>query len=147
MKIHNTQLNVTLKSCSENNIKTILDGINKFNLDKVPANNEFWTPLNFVVKNNKSKVIGGILSGIGYWSGLEIKILWVDENYRNQGVGSWILDITESMAKEKGADISILDTFDFQAEDFYKKHDYITFGVINNFPKDHRRSYFYKRLV
>lgn len=147
MKVYNPELDLTIKNCSKKNIKIILDGINKFNLNKVPANNEFWTPLNFVVKNNRSKVIGGILSGIGYWSGLEIKILWVDENYRNQGIGSWLLDITENMAKEKGAELSILDTFDFQAEGFYKKHDYITFGVINNFPKGHRRSYFYKRLV
>jgi len=146
MKSHNAQLDVILKPCSEKNIKNILDGINTFNLNKVPSKTEFWSPMNFVVKNKNSKVIEGILSGVGYWAGLEIKILWVEENYRNQGIGSWLLSFTENLAKEKGAEISMLDTFDFQAEEFYKKHDYISLGFINNFPKGHRRSYFYKRL-
>tara|TARA_R110002111_G_scaffold11418_1_gene35429 strand:- start:947 stop:1093 length:147 start_codon:yes stop_codon:yes gene_type:complete len=32
-----------------------------------------------------------VLAGINNWNGLEIKILWVEENFRKQGVGSTLL--------------------------------------------------------
>lgn len=53
----------------------------------------------------------------------------------------------EEEAKRKGAEISILDTFDFQAEGFYLKHGYQTIGEIMDFPKGHRRTYFSKKLI
>lgn len=42
--------------------------------------------------------------------------------------------------------IAIVDTFDFQAEEFYIKNGYDVIGEIKNFPKGHRRIYFSKVL-
>lgn len=137
----------TIETCEKENIKKIIDGINEFNLSKVPAISNIWEPLEFVAKTKNGIVIGGILAGIGYWNGLEIKILWVDEKYRNKGIGTWILKYTEEIAKEKGAKISMLDTFDFQAEKFYLKNGYELIGEIKDFPKGHRRIYFSKKIT
>ncbi|WP_202127900.1 hypothetical protein [Clostridium sp. C2-6-12] len=38
-----------------------------------------------------------------------------------------------------------LDTFDFQAKDFYLKHGYEVFGVLDDCPMEHKR-YYMKRL-
>ena len=136
-----------IEICSKADIKTIVDGLNAYNLDKVAALSSVWTPLEFGVKNDKGDVTGGVLAGINYWNGLEIKILWVKEDYRTNGVGSMLLKYVETIAKDKGSTISMLDTFDFQAEQFYIKNGYDSIGEIKNFPQGHRRIYFSKVLL
>jgi GNAT superfamily N-acetyltransferase len=136
----------TIEPCKKENIKTIVDGINEYNLSNVSAMAAIWTPLEFVARDKNGIEIGGVLAGLGYWNGLEIRILWVKENYRNKGVGTMILQYVEEIAKEKGAEISMLDTFDFQAEGFYLKNGYKPIGEIKGFPKGHRRIYFEKKI-
>lgn len=136
----------TIEPCNPEYRKTIVDGINSYNLNKVPALATTWTPVEFIIKNEQENVIAGILGGIGYWNGLEINILWVDATYRGTGIGKKLLQHAENVAAQKGATISMLDTFDFQAEDFYLKNGYTTIGEINNFPNGHRRIYLSKQL-
>ena len=50
-------------------------------------------------------------------------------------------------AKEKGATVAMLDTFDFQSEEFYIKNGYLPIGEVKNFPNGHRRICFSKRLT
>ena len=137
----------SIEPCEKENIKKIVDGINEYNLSKVPAIADIWTRLEFVAKDENGIEIGGILAGLGYWNGLEINILWVKEEYRKKGVGTRILKHAEKIAIEKGAKISMLDTFDFQAEEFYLKNGYKPIGEMNGFPEGHRRIYFSKELT
>jgi GNAT superfamily N-acetyltransferase len=137
----------TIEPCEKENIKKIVDGINEYNLSEVPAIADIWTRLEFVAKDENGIEIGGILAGLGYWNGLEINILWVKEEYRKKGIGTQILKHAEKIATEKGAEISMLDTFDFQAEEFYLKNGYKPIGEIKGFPKGHRRIYFSKNLT
>ena len=127
-----TKTEFNIIPCNKDNIKVIVDGINDYNLSKVPAIASIWTPLEFVAKDE---------------NGLEIKILWVKEGYRKKGVGSQILKHTEAIAIQKGAEIAMLDTFDFQAEQFYLKNGYQAIGEIKDFPKGHKRIYFSKKLT
>ena len=135
-----------IEACSKEDIRTVVAGLNTYNLSNVSALADIWTPLEFVSKNDKGEVIGGALAGIGYWNGLEIKILWVKEDNRKSGIGTQLLKHVELLAKEKGATMSMVDTFDFQAEDFYPKKGYTSVGEIKNFPEGHRRIYFSKVL-
>ncbi|WP_240338679.1 GNAT family N-acetyltransferase [Aquimarina sp. AD10] len=137
----------SIEPCEKENIKKIVDGINEYNLSKVPAIADIWTRLEFVAKDENGIEIGGILAGLGYWNGLEINILWVKEEYRKKGVGTRILKHAEKIAIKKGAKISMLDTFDFQAEEFYLKNGYKPIGEMNGFPEGHRRIYFSKELT
>ncbi len=136
-----------IEICTKEEIPVILNGINAYNYSKVPPTmSTMWTPLDYVVKNSNREIIGGLLSGIGYWGGLEIKILWVREDMRLQGIASKLLKTVEEVAITKGATISILDTFDFQAETFYLKNGYTIFGKLDNFPTGHHRVYLSKKL-
>lgn len=126
--------------------KKIIDGINEYNLSKVPALGQTWVPLDFVIKDDNGVEIAGILSGIGYWKGLEIRILWVKEDYRKAGLGTHLLSHVENIAIENGVTFSMLDTFDFQAEEFYIKNGYKVVGEIKNFPPGHKRIYLSKKL-
>ena len=136
-----------ITACTRDEARQIVDGINQYNLNQVPAVlQENWTPIDYVLKNKENQVIGGILAGIGYWAGLEIKILWVHEDYRQQGLGTKLLQKAEQEAITQGATLSSLDTFDFQAEQFYLKNGYQEFGRLANFPEGHQRIYLSKKL-
>ena len=136
-----------IESCTHEQAKHIVNALNDYNLNMVPpVLSENWIPLEYVVKNDQNEILGGILSGIGYWGALEIKILWVQEASRKQGIGSLLLNTIEKKAQEKGAALSTVDTFDFQAEQFYFKNGYKEFGRLNNFPEGHQRIYFSKDL-
>jgi len=140
------ELNYTIEVCQKENLRKIIDGINEYNFNRVPALAKVWTPLEFVAKDKAGIDIGGILGGIGCWNGLEINVLWVKEDYRRKGLGSHLLKYIEKIALNSGATISMLDTFDFQAEGFYLKNGYEVIGEITDFPKGHKRIYFAKRF-
>jgi len=136
-----------IEECSAEDRKIVLDGLYNFNMEQVPSTNpENWIPYEYIVRNENREIIAGILSTLGYWNGLEIKILWVKEEFRKSGIGTKLLIEIENNAKAKGAIISFLDTFDFQAKDFYLKNGYTIFGILDDFPIGHKRYYLQKRL-
>ena len=138
---------IIIEECSAEDRKIVLDGLYHYNLKQVPPTNpDSWIPYEYIVRNENLEIIAGILSTLGYWNGLEIKILWVKEEYRKSGIGTKLLIETENNAKAKGAVISFLDTFDFQAKDFYLKNGYTIFGILDDFPAGHKRYYLQKRL-
>lgn len=72
-------------------------------------------------------VLGG-LSGMIFGSYLEVKLLWVAEELRGKGVGAALLKRAEDEARARGCLHAIVDTFDFQAEGFYLKNQYIPYA-------------------
>lgn len=136
-----------IEPCDRQGAQTIVKEINRFNFSKVPALSPDWTALEFIAKNEDGQEIGGILGGIDCYLGLEINILWVHHNYRKKGLGSQLLKHMENIAINNGATVSVLNTFDFQAEDFYLKNGYQVFGRIIDHPRGHSRIYFKKNLI
>ena len=138
---------IEITQCTSEEADIIIDGINNYNkgyvISDIPKRR---TPFEFAIKNPDGEIIAGILAGMGCYGGLEINILWVKEGKRQSGIGTTLLLETEKRAKEAGAIISLLDTFDFQAKDFYLKNGYSIFGQVNNFPTGHTRYYLQKRL-
>ena len=80
------------------------------------------------------------------WNVAYLDTLWVDEKYRSKGLGSKLLAKVESDTKEKGCYLIHLDTFDFQAKEFYEKRGYELFGVLEDCPKSHCRFYLKKMI-
>ena len=68
------------------------------------------------------------------------------DEYQKQKIGSRLLKEAESIAKTKEAIKSMLDTFLFQAKDFYIKNGYKVFGEVKDFPKGNSRFYLVKDL-
>ena len=97
------------------------------------------------VKNENEEIVAGLI-GIIFWQCLHVDILWVDDSLRHQGYGSKLLLEAEKIAKETDCTLIKLDTFSFQAPEFYKKHGYEVYGVIDDFPKGHNHYYLQKRI-
>lgn len=136
------------KCTSVSDRQLIVDGINEYNDSQttriIP---EVWQPVEFVARNEKNEIVGGILGGIGYYAGLKISVLWVSKKARGTGLGSRLLETAEREGKRLGATMVILDTFSFQAEDFYLKNGYEIFGKIDNYPKEGQSFIFLKKSL
>jgi GNAT superfamily N-acetyltransferase len=147
--------NVTKKKVLSNTIleatpeeaEYIDNKIVEFNKKQVPFTQE-QTPVfkNYIIKEN-NEIIAGINTCIYHWGILYIDVLFVDEHHRGKKLGSQLLERVEQEAKAMGASLSHLDTFDFQAKDFYLKQGYTIFGVLENCPKGHQRYYLSKTLT
>lgn len=136
-----------IEECTKDDFPLIDDGIIEYNRTKVPFTQEpAFIPINRVVKNTEGEVLAGINSLLYCWNCLYIDVLWVKEGYRKCGFGSVLLKEIESIAKDKGCHLIHLDTFDFQAKDFYLKHGFEVFGVLDDCPREHKRYYLKKRL-
>lgn len=101
--------------------------------------------LNLTLRNEEGEVIGGLISSM-YWYILNLSFLWVRKDFQGLGYGTKLLKEAEEIAKQKGCTVIYLDTFDVQAPDFYKKHGYELFGVLENSPKDHSYNFLRKYL-
>lgn len=122
------------------------DGIVEYNLSKVPFTQEpSFISINRVIRLD-GNMVAGINSMLYCWNCLYIDILWVKEEFRKEGYGSVLLNEVEKIAKEKGCKLIHLDTFDFQAKDFYIKHGYEVFGVLDDCPIEHKRYYMKKKI-
>jgi GNAT superfamily N-acetyltransferase len=103
-------------------------------------------PVALLVRDDKGEILGGLYGRVFYqW--LFIELLSVPEQARGQGLGSKLMHMAEELAREKACVGIWLDTFDFQAPEFYKKLGYSEFGHIADYPPGHQRFFFQKRLT
>jgi GNAT superfamily N-acetyltransferase len=104
-----------------------------------------YTPLNVFAHTQDGEVVAGLLAET-YWGWLHVRILWVDDEHRNLGLGKRLLTEAEKESLRRGCHNAHLDTHDFQAEAFYKKNGYEVFGILDDLPQGHKRIYLKKKL-
>ncbi|MBN1483822.1 MAG: GNAT family N-acetyltransferase [Chloroflexia bacterium] len=90
-------------------------------------------------------IVGGVIGEV-YWGWLHVDLLWVQEDLRGHGYGQRLLALVEEKAREHGAKQAYLDTFSFQAPDFYKTCGYQILGTLEDFPPGQQRYFMTKRL-
>jgi GNAT superfamily N-acetyltransferase len=97
------------------------------------------------LKNDLGKVFGGIQAFLGTES-VYIDVLWVEEKLQKQGYGTQLLDAVEREAIKQGCIFSLVDTWDFQAEEFYLKNGYERIGELKNYWLGHAKIFLRKNL-
>lgn len=97
--------------------------------------------------NDESGTTQGGLHGriFGHW--LFVELLVVPEAARGQGMGLKLMNMAEAVARDKGCVGVWLDTFSFQAPDFYQKLGYSVFGELKDYPPGHSRFFLQKRFA
>ena len=91
-------------------------------------------------------LIGGLNAYMTAFHILYVDTLFVAEAYRRQGIGKKLILETEKRAKELGANMIRLDTFDWQGYEFYKRLGYEEVGHYYNEEDDFHEYFFVKRL-
>lgn len=105
--------------CSKKEQDYIIERLVEYNLSQVEAKQKE----NFIDLSKKigkdDKIVAGIVARMYCWNVVYVDTLWVDSSYRGKKLGSLLLEEVENDAKSKGAKLIHLDTFDFQAKEFW----------------------------
>ena len=123
--------------------KQVSDGLTAFN-DSIVGSDPL-RELMIAAYDENNLLMGGI-KGHTHRGWLYVGWLWVSDKNRKTGLGSQLMKLAEQEAKNRGCHSSYLNTYSFQALEFYKKHGYEVFGELNDFPKGHRRIFLKKNL-
>jgi len=118
-------------------------GIHNYNIQQAGPDN--GQNLCFVLKSPDDEVVGGVIGAV-HWDWLYVDLMWIREDLRGRGYGHRLLTLIEEAARQHGAKNAYLDTFSFQAPDFYQQHGYQVFGKLEDFPIGHQRYYLTKKL-
>ena len=139
--------NYTVSGCNGSDKAFLVDKLVDYNLSQVPATQEEnFIDLSRKVLSEDGKIIAGIIVRMYCWKCIYIDTFWIDESMRGEGLGTLLFEEVERVAKENGSHLIHLDTFDFQAKDFYLAHGYSVFGELEDCPKGHTR-YFMSKVL
>lgn len=100
-------------------------------------------PFAIFIRDEAGAIIGG-LWGNSRCGSFFISLLIVPQSQRGQGMGRRLMEMAEAEALKRGCDHIWLDTFAFQAKDFYLKCGFEIFGTLEGQAPIHPR-YFMKK--
>lgn len=95
---------------------------------------------------DNGKLIAGLDACITAFKILYVSTVFVDENYRRQGVGEMLIREMEKRALTMGANTIRLDTFNWQGKDFYEALGYTCVGQYENAEDGYSEYFFLKRI-
>jgi GNAT superfamily N-acetyltransferase len=124
-------------------IEFVMNQIIQFNSSL--AGEGHYSALTIFLRDSAYQIRGGLI-GTTYWQWLYVDVLWVQASLRGQGYGDQLLMTAEQEAMKRGCKFVYLDTFSFQAPEFYQKRGYSIFGTLPDFPKGHSRFFLKKEL-
>lgn len=99
----------------------------------------------FLTYGSHDKLIAGCTVILMYGV-LYIKLLWVDESERGKGLGRALIEKAEAFARENQCRYITVDTFSWQAKDFYEKMGYTIEHVYDGYDDD-SKFYFFRKKV
>jgi GNAT superfamily N-acetyltransferase len=101
--------------------------------------------LGIFLRDDAGELVAGA-SGWMWGACLEIDLVWVHPDLRGQGVGKRLLLTLETAARARGCREVSLNTFSFQAPEFYQKLGYEVLATIGNFGDGNKKFYMRKWL-
>jgi GNAT superfamily N-acetyltransferase len=124
-------------------VQFLEDHITEHNL--VRTDRRDYQPLGVFMRDEAQQVVAG-LSGFTWADWLEVKLVWVREDLRGQGIGRRLVQAAEANARARGCRYVWLDSYSFQAPEFYERLGYHAFGTLEDYPAPHRRVFLTKAL-
>ena len=139
---------IVVKICIENtpadsDYDEVSEKLFEYNCEKSGVND--FKRFGVYLRNEDNKIIGG-LNGWTRWEWAHIENLWIEESYRNQGFGKILLKFAEEISTSRNCKFIDLDTYSFQAPNFYKMNGYEELFIIDGMSKDIKKHFFKKFL-
>ncbi len=104
-----------------------------------------WGLLVVTVRDPAGDVVGGLWGRTGYGF-LFVELLALGAA-KGHGIGTQVMALAEAEARRRGLQGIWLDTWTFQAPEFYPKFGFTECGRITDYPPGHDRIFFVKRLA
>ena len=87
--------------------------------------------------------VGGLVGEV-LWDWFYIKLLAVDPSYQGKGFGASLVEKAEEVAEERSCSGIWVNTYSFQAPNFYTRLGFKEFGRLNDNPVGHDRIFLAK---
>jgi GNAT superfamily N-acetyltransferase len=115
---------ITLHNASDDKVALDLvdDGIGEYNDAAEPRLSEV-RHLSCFARDASGNAVGGAV-GRTWGNNAELQQIWLPESQRKHGLGAKLLHAFERAALARGCSLIYLDTWSFQARDFYEKQGY-----------------------
>jgi GNAT superfamily N-acetyltransferase len=91
----------------------------------------------FALDDNGALLGGCVGRTVDVWGWLTIDTLWVDRSHRRRGLGRQLVEAVEDQARRRGCQWSKLNTWEFQAPEFYARLGYVIYGSEIDYPPGH----------
>jgi GNAT superfamily N-acetyltransferase len=127
-------------------IKLLSEGLNQHAASLgVPAQMQ---DLNIFAYNAANEAMAGITAQIG-WAFCYVKLLWVHDSLRRQGIGRRLMEMAEAEALKRGCHTMAVDTYNYQGPAFYPKLGFTEFGRVDGLGHDRTltRHWYMKRIA
>ena len=87
-------------------------------------------PFNVVLRDGDGRLQGALLASVRF-DVMNIQDLYVEEPHRRDGCGARLIAMAEEEALRRGARLSCVMTFSWQARPFYEKQGYVVYAEIS----------------
>jgi GNAT superfamily N-acetyltransferase len=132
-----------LDSPARQDVEFLDDRITEFNVARTGITDVRL--LAIIVRDAEADIVAG-LYGWTWGRCCEVKILWVHERWRGQGLGTRLMAAAEDEARARGAAQMVLSTHSFQAPEFYRRLGFERVGHVEDYPVGHESIFLRKRL-
>lgn len=125
--------------------RVILDGIVAHNVAGTgrPVDRR---PLAVLLRDPETGAPLGGLTGRTDKDWLFVELFWLPDSMRGSGLGADLLARAEAEARARGCTGIWLDSYSFQAPEFYRKQGFEIFGTLPDYPAGHSRHFLFKRI-
>ena len=123
--------------------EVIKNGIRAYSEEYEPKYEEVGFNKKLVDKDGS--FVAGIIADVEKDANGFVEAIIVEESLRHQGLGRYLLKLTEEFAKENGASMVLTNAGDWNV-DFFKKNGYLLRGELKDVPKGHDCYELYKMI-
>ncbi len=132
-----------LVELTDNQRSQIARALDKF--DENYSNLDMEGSITIGIEEN-GEIVAGLDAEITAFHIMYVSTVYVKEEYRRKGYGRILMGEMEKRAKEIGANMIRLDTFDYQGKEFYDALGYEQVGHYRN-DEDGYEEYFYVKRI
>ena len=136
-------MDISIVDLNEDEIEDIESRLEKYDTKNIGY--KINDNINLGIKVN-GKLIAGINASMTAYKILYVSTVFVDEEYRGNGLGKKLMETLENRAIKAGVNMIRLDTFDWQGNGFYVKLGYELVGKYRNEIDNFSEYFFLKRI-
>jgi GNAT superfamily N-acetyltransferase len=125
-------------------IRFLEDGLTAFNADATGIGD--GRLLTIVARDSGGSPLAGAFGWT--WAGTcHLRYLYVVPELRRSGLGTQLMEAVEDEALTRGCRQVVLETYDFQAPEFYRRRGFELIATVPDHPPGHHSMIMRKRLV
>lgn len=128
-------VDVGAEAVSPADVEAVRLGLRAYNMRQLEAP---YAPFAVLARDATGAIVGGVTGDV-FWGMCEVEFVWVDDAWRDRGLGRQLMAEAEQVALRLGCRRIHLDTMSFQAPGFYLRLGFAIVGIVTGYAEGHMR--------